>query len=164
MVSDSTAPSRLPDPSTAPPPGRHLLPGTFTLALVLSGLLAGLLTYAIGSAPAPTEAAPFREVIECSGFATEAESPDFGGVWLANPAPSEAVLDLYFLDAGRTVLRSQHVDLIAGAQMSFGMPTREMGSTIRVVGSEAVEVQVTVVSSARGGVSEHRPLACSCHS
>jgi hypothetical protein len=131
------------------------------LALVLSGLLGGLLTHTIGSALAPTGTLLVRPMVECSGFASEGQPPSFGAIRLSTPAATGAVLDLYFLDARGTVLRMQHAELIAGAQMSFGMPTQEMGSTIRVVGSEAVEVQVTVGSSASGGVSERRPLVCS---
>jgi hypothetical protein len=99
-------------------------------------------------------------VVECSGFAVEGEPPSFGGIRLSTLASSGAVIDLYFLDAGGTILRTQHAELISGAQMSFGLPTREMGSTLRVVGSEEVEVQVTVGSTASGGVSERRPLVC----
>ena len=130
------------------------------LALVLSGLLGGLLTLGIGRSLGPEVAVRVLPVVECSGFASEGQPSSFGAIRLSTPASSGAVLDLYFMDAGRTILRTQHAELIAGAQMSFGMPTREMGSTIRVVGSEAVEVQVAVGSTASGGVAERRPLAC----
>ena len=85
-------------------------------------------------------------VLECSGFSAEGQPSSFGAIRLAAPASSGAVVDLYFLDANGTIVRTQHAELMSGAQMSFGIPTREMGSTLWVVGSETVDVQVALVS------------------
>jgi hypothetical protein len=132
------------------------------LVLALGGLLTGLFSLGLGRLLAPEPVASGGWVTECSQLPAAGSEPALGVVRLSSPAPNGATLDLQYLNSDGTLLRRQHTRLLAGAVMSFSVPARDLGSTLRVVASDEVDVQVTDVFRRDDGSAELRPVSCHC--
>lgn len=141
---------------------RVVPPGLLRLVLVLAlgGLLNGLLSLGLSRLLAPLPAAG-------RGWTTECSPPPAGGpeatlsvVRLASAATDAVSLELQYLNPDGTVLRTQHTRLLAGAEMSFSLPARELGAALRVDASDEVDVQVAQLFHRDGGSAETRAVPC----
>jgi hypothetical protein len=162
------APALAESPALGPDRASRLLgavpPGLLRLGLVLAlgGLLSGLLALGLGRLLAPLPAASSGWATVCSPRPADGPEPALSVIRLSSPATREVTLDLQYLNPDGTVLRTQHIRLLAGAVTSFSLPASDLGAALRVAASDEVEVQVTQVFRRDGGPAETRPVPCRC--
>jgi hypothetical protein len=99
---------------------------------------------------------------ECSPRPADGPEPTLSVIRLSSPATGEVTLDLQYLNPDGTVLRAQHTRLLAGAEMSFSLPARDLGAALRVAASDEVDVQVSQIFRRDGGPAEARSVPCRC--